>query len=473
MKTLPAHLDRLSASLDALRRALAALEPSLERAWRGWTLVPVLALALWSFVESSGGAAWAQSNPGWTDQQHINAPMWNIQWSTKLDVDALGVDVKTAGAKCDGVTDDYPAISAAASQAGSGNVKAVYFPPSATKCLLSQRVNIPAGVCVVSQPGAATIAPTAGNVSSPLLLNFNTVSAACVYGLVIDGGGQDFPNAANVVQAFSGDHVILDSVTIQHTRGIGFLLSTSMTNSGVRNSTFKDVGNHWKTTLSVADRAQGVAFCCGTTASNFGNFATGNYFADIGLDAVSATAQNDLLVSGNRFELQNNQIATVTSTNYPAAVYVSASFSAVVNGNTINGAQGNGIDSNTTSNIVISGNYVMNGGQSGIALGTVANATISGNMTQGNGLWTGSVHRGGIDLGGANGNVTLAGNVSYGNLYGVQGFTYLTVPPSFTSLHIDQSNILDGNATANVGGITTYATNAICNSGSSPAAPAC
>jgi hypothetical protein len=475
--SIPAKLDRLAASLDRLRLALAALEPSLERAWRGWTLVPVFMLAC-------VGAAAAQSptapglpaigpNVVWTPDQ------WKTEFASKQDY--LGyvpapsrvLDVIAAGAKCDGVTDDFAAINAAATAAASGNVKAIYFPPSATPCMLSHWVTIPSGVTFWAYPGSATIKPTAGNVTQPLLLNFSNSADGGVYGLVIDGGGQDFPNTGNVVQAFNASHFVLDNVTVQHTRGIGYLLSTSITNSGVRNSTFRDIGNHWKTTIIATDRQQAVAFCCGVTANSFGNFATGNYFSDIGLDAISAGGQTNFLASGNRCELANNQLAIILTGPYAACVYSTLNTEMTVTNNIVDGASGNAIDLNTTTTLVVSGNYVTGSGQAGIGFATTNNVTISGNVTLGNGIWASSVQKGGISLGAANGNVTLTGNISNGNPYGAQGFPWLGVPFSATALVIDPSNILTGNATANVGGITSYATNAVCNAGTAPAAPAC
>lgn len=448
-------------------------------------LVAAFLALLWA------GAAAAQSPtaPGlpaigqgvvWTPDQ------WKIEFASKQDY--LGyvpapsrvIDVIAAGAKCDGVTDDYPAISAAATAAASGNVKAIYFPPSATPCMLSHWVTIPSGVTFWAYPGSATIKPTAGNVTQPLLLNFSNSTDGGVYGLVIDGGGQDFPNTGNVVQAFNASHFVLDNVTVQHTRGIGYLLSTSITNSGVRNSTFRDIGNHWKTTIVPTDRQQAVAFCCGVTANSFGNFATGNYFSDIGLDGVSATAQNDFLASENRFEMANNQTTLLATSAYAGAVYGSLDTQITVTNNIVNGLSGNGIDIANTTNAIVTGNLVTGSGSAGISISVVGNAVVTGNETINNAQAVFLNAKGGISFTGANGLVTLTGNLSTDTQvsktqgFGLHGYVSLTTGlPTFTKLTVDQSNIFDGNATANVGGITSYATNAVCNAGTAPAAPAC
>lgn len=373
------------------------------------------------------------------------------------------IDAKTRGVKCDGANDDFAALQAAATLAGAGNIKALYIPPSATSCLLSAPVIIPTGVTVYAQPNSVTLAPTAGNVASPLLLGFaNNAQNVLVYGLTFDGGGASFTNAANVIQAFNGSNLVLDHVLVQNTRGIAALFSTSITNSGVRDSSFVNIGNGWTVTALIADRQQGVAFCCGTATANSGNFVTGSYFSNIGLDAISATAQASFTASGNRFSMENGQIAAVWTnpqpTAFSAAIYGSGgNLQFTAQGNVIFGASGNAIDV-AAGDAVITDNYISGSGQAGIgffASGTASNGTVTGNTIVNSGKWTSSTFRGGISISGALGNVSIAGNVATDNQgsktqqYGVQIISGTT----FSDLRIDPSNSLDGNAVAPFGGV--------------------
>ena len=90
--------------------------------------------------------------------------------------------------KMDGVTDDAAAFGQTiVNTAGNGAV--VYFPPSATKLLLSTSVYPQDGQTWWAYPGSVTIAPTAGNTDSIMLWSTANTSNVTLYGLTFDGGG--------------------------------------------------------------------------------------------------------------------------------------------------------------------------------------------------------------------------------------------------------------------------------------------
>lgn len=376
------------------------------------------------------------------------------------------------GMKCDNSTDDAAALQAAATAAASagGNVTISGNPSGAVAtCLLGSPVTWPTGVGFYTQPGTVILKARAGNVGSVLLWATGG-SNIYVYGLTFDGGGKDFANANNVTQLYGGgtpvDNVIFDTVRFQHTHGIAVVLSTAITNSGIRNSYFIDIGNRWKTTALAADRGQAIVFCCGTTANNHGNFSENNVFTDIGTDATSATEQHDFLFSRNICSMDNGQLTAVWNNPQPTAFgacfYALSDSAVTVIGNNSDGAQGNAIDTNAVTERTIVGNYITMSGENGIGVYASGNAVVVGNTVKNSAKWPGAAAANGaagISLSGTLGNVTITGNVIHDDqagktqAYGVFGVAGLTA----TALKIDSSNALAGNATAMFGGtLTSY-----------------
>ncbi len=374
------------------------------------------------------------------------------------------VNIRDFGAVCDGTTSDRTAINAAMTAASAGNVKTVYFPPSATACMMSSNVTIPASVTLWAYPNTVTLKPTTGNVSNPVLLVMG--NNTLVYGLSIDGGGQDFGTANNVITAFTKTNAVLDHVSVAHTRGIAYLLSTSIMNSGVRDSSFTDAGNHWKTTALAADRIQAIAFCCGTTANSHGNFVTGSTFSDVGLDPISVAANTDFSAQSNTCNMDNGQTTFVWTNPQPTAmsgcIYSTLNNSISIRGNRISGASGNGIDIINTGYALVEGNISTNNGSTGIGIFGATSATVVGNITKNNNNWTPSVFKAGISMDGPLGTVIVSGNISTDDRtpkvqqYGIEAVTVAAFgAPSFGSLRIDPDNQFDGNLTGPFGGFVT------------------
>jgi hypothetical protein len=262
--------------------------------------------------------------------------------------------------------------------------------PSAAEatCRMGSSVLIPTGVSLLATPGTVRLKPTTGNTDSVVLLNLSGHSNIYVSSITIDGGGKDFGTANNVVELFGGDNNVFDHVNFEHTRGIAVLASTGITNSGVQNSHFTDIGNHWKTTLVSTDRQQAIAFCCGLTENSYGNFAVKNTFTDIGLDPISTGNQKDFLVAHNKCDMENNQITLLPTGTYGGCFYSTDNDSVTVIGNIVDGAQGNGIDIINTTNATVIGNQVNNGGDCGIGIFDNTSATVVGNTTRNNGQWS-------------------------------------------------------------------------------------
>lgn len=316
-------------------------------------------------------------------------------------------------------------------------------------------------------PGTVTIQPCVGNSSSVVLLGPS--SGDYIYGITFNGGGANFANTGNVIQLFNTDAVTLDTITVQHTRGIAVLASTSVTHTTIKNSTFKDIGNHWKTTLNGADRAQAIAFCCGTSDNSFGNKVIGNYFTDIGLDGVQVYGV-DSIVSHNTFEMFNNEHNLLTTNNSAmnGAIYVPPPSSGSPNsltavGNNITGPSGNCIDTIGGSNITITGNTIKNCGDAGIGIFTGdAVVTVNGNTVLDSGQWTSCNFCSAIALNGTTNNVTIDGNTAkddQGSKTQKYGLKFSTspgpTPVVSNALKLGAGNNFAGNKLAAFGGVYT------------------
>jgi hypothetical protein len=284
-----------------------------------------------------------------------------------------------------------------------------------------------------------------------------------VEGVSFDGGGSRHPNAANVIQGYKVSNVTFDGIALRHTRGIGLLMSSDIVGSTIRNSIFEDLGNFWKISHKAVDRKQGVVFCCG--GGNRGNAAINNRFSDVGLDALQFTDQSDVVVSGNRFNLENQQRETVKAPDYPAAIFLAHVNRATIQGNTVSHAQGSCIDAPGLTDAAISRNILTECGAAGLGLFdtrsydgpfvTARHIIVSGNTITNNARWAYSPFTGGVTLGGEEvTDVLLSENIianthrAKTQKYGIFGVTGTAI----LELKIDSSNRLVGNAKAALGG---------------------
>lgn len=381
------------------------------------------------------------------------------------------VNVRDHGVVCDGVTDDRAAMEVAFTAASAGTKKTVYFPPSSTICALGNSgssLSVPDGVTLFAHPGTATLGVLSANAAPSLLLAMGDNTA--VYGLTLDGGGATHGSANRLVHVGGKTNVTFDTVTFRSTRGIALLGTPPWNNVKVVNSKFTDIGNYWKTTLVPSDRKQAIAVSdLGTPGS--GVYIIGNYFADIGLDAISIGNQTLAVIENNWAQMENGQLSAAFSpapTAMSAFVYCVASVTdCVVRNNTIIGASGNAIDVSAQHNHVV-GNTIVDSGQAGIGCfadnaGTIE-CSINSNTIRNASLWSGasSTWPGAISLGNASDNAaykmvaigqnTITDDASpHKTIYGI----YYRTGTTIATERIDDSNVVGPVLTASIGGIIT------------------
>jgi hypothetical protein len=362
------------------------------------------------------------------------------------------IEAQAAGGPAWDGRHDVSAFLQAAVDAGSISGAVVHLP--AGKWQLAKPVIMRGQVILEGDARGTILAPAANNSSDPLLLEFpvNTANVV-IQDITFDGGGIDFTSQNPVLKATAGTNLVFAAVTVQNSRGIGLLLQGGMKSSGVRNSRFLNLGNHWKTTLNKVDRIQGLVFCCGQ--GNVDNFATGNYFKDIGLDALQIGDQSHFCAASNVFDLANNQINLVPAPDYPAGIFILHSAEAQVFGNLIHSAAGNGIDAPGLQNSYLSNNVVSGCGGCGIGLflgydGTrqTRGVLVFGNTISNNVHWSLSSFVGGITIaGGAPSDIEISANTVTDTqarktqAYGIQ----VRENTKVSGLKIDRRNRLGGN----------------------------
>lgn len=327
---------------------------------------------------------------------------------------------------------------------------------------LARPLVLPGGVDLAGAASGTTLAPVPTNSANPLLLHCPPGTAGVlVTHLTFDGGGIDFANPSPLVAATAARQIVFDGVTVRNSRGIGLLLQGGMRNSGVRHSRFLNLGNHWKTTLNKADRIQGLVFCCGE--SNLNNFATDNYYEDIGLDALQIGDQTHFYAASNVFELANRQFELVPSPDYPAGIFALHSAEVLLVNNVVHNAAGNGIDAPGLQDSCVSNNVVSGCGGCGIGLflgydnlRQTKGVVVISNIVEDNVHWPLSSFIGGITLaGGAPSDLRLAGNtvtdtqVKKTQAYGIQVRGQTRV----TGLVIAPDNRLAGNRLGETAGV--------------------
>jgi hypothetical protein len=384
------------------------------------------------------------------------------------------INVKDYGAVGDGTTNDYAAIAAAMTAAKTGNIKVVYFPASATPYRVSSYIAQPAGTTLFAYPGTATIAPTSGNVAAVLLLAPETgASNIYVYGLIFDGGGRTFPTHAPLTQGYKNTNVVFENCKFQNARGMGFN-GSNINDLVVRGCVFSDVGAGWKATGNfLGDNAQALTNSADDPAFGFRSIVEDCRFSECGGDHVNLGTVHNATVTNNTaiLSIRPWDVVTPPAPGYSAFLFAQNCTDVVCTGNQMIGMSGNAIDAPGAQGMVISDNIIIDTGQGGIGVFDSANypnarecrnITIAGNIVKNSGNMLASVLRSGIELGGASlpgVNIRVVNNVctdtrSTGKTqqYGV----YYRGAAS-TSVWIDPSNALTGNAVGRVTGWTPAA----------------
>jgi len=378
--------------------------------------------------------------------------------STARSLAARGAEVKNAldfGLVCDGATDNASVIAALAAASGVGVT--LYFPPAAQPCLTSANLQPANGTTVWAYPGTVTLKPTASSTANPLLINTSgagTNSNILIYGLTLDGGGTTFATSNRLTLGYGAIGVVYDHAQFQNTRGIAVEFSGSMIDNGVRYSIFTNVGNYWKTSGVSTDRAQAISFDQQSSATgNVGDFVENSLFSNIGLDSISAYTLTAPQFSNNICNL-TLESGSITASAYAACIYAVLDVGLSITGNISTAASGNAFDLDSDSNINVVGNTANGSGQAGIGLFAITGGVVAGNTTTGNYLWSPSTEQGGITIstgvsGSTVSNLSLSGNMSSGNKYGIQVISGVTM----NGLWVDPSNVLQGNTTSNLTGL--------------------
>ncbi len=353
-----------------------------------------------------------------------------------------GGSVLNYGAKCNGTANDTPAfVAASTSLASTGGL--IEVPVGV--CRLGASFSLPTNVGMIGTPGQSVIKALDSNISNPVLMAV-TGSNNYISGVIFDGDSNGaIAGANNVVTVFGATRVIFDNITWQNTVGIGVIFSSNVSFSGVRNSTFRNVGNF--SAPALANRHQAISFCCGTATNNIDNFATNNNFFQVGLDMISATSQYHILVEGNR----GDTTAGNDGTKGAACVYGSTNHYLSIIGNTCYNASGNAYDTLSSVGLVISGNIGQFSGGSGLSTAFDTHAVISGNTMLDN--WQSALlaPKAGISIFGTCSAITITGNIlsddqgSPTQQYGIQYFTTAPATGDCSNVIIDESNNMVNN----------------------------
>lgn len=391
--------------------------------------------------------------------------------------------------------------------------KEIFFPSGTYQASASISATC-SGLTFRAVPGTATLKVSAGSSASPALLNIANVSNILVYGLTLDGNLSGVPAGNNVNTVYNASGVVFDHVAVQNTRGIGVVFSTGVTGSGIRDSSFNNVGNYWKTSGNTADQQQAVAFCCGlaiaTSAAQGGTSAVltflstsgvavgqlvsgtyipvGAYVASLTSTTVTLNAPSTSTIpSGESVSFYSNSsnfvrnssfnstgldaisiagqsdfdasgnycyLAGGQNSNGGACIYAAGDNDLKVTRNISIGALGNGIDLLSQYGALVEGNTAYKSSSRGIAVDTSTNVIIRGNDAADNQQYTAANGSGGINISGTSANITLSANSAYDD-QATKTQPYgigVTNGSTITNLFIGPDNLLAGNLSGEVGG---------------------
>jgi hypothetical protein len=270
------------------------------------------------------------------------------------------------GMICDGKADTSDTLNNLMRKAGSeakskGARSVVYLPPSATPCMLSRPIMLPSNTILLATPHTVTFKPLYNTAGDSLVLGIGDAQAVLVYGVEVDGGLRDelvVQTRTRVVLVYRSNEIVFDHVAVRHTRGIAIEWSTGITNSGIKNSIFEDIGNYWQTSHQRSDRAQALNWDCDTGSGQRHHdlFLFENHMSNIGYDPISICAADRIQIKNNDLSIRSDQYAQIASAEYPGGIYVVRSSDVLIKGNSIIGAAGACIDVADTRRVTVEGN---------------------------------------------------------------------------------------------------------------------
>jgi hypothetical protein len=295
------------------------------------------------------------------------------------------ISVKDFGAVGDGVTDDTAAIQWAVNAAAG---KSLYFPGGTY--IVSSVITLVSNTSLYGDQGVTTlklkgIVYPSANVSIFVLSDITNVY---IYGLTFDGNKGNIGSARNPINTiFQTTKVTFDSCEWVNCEGICVNASTSVDNFAVLNCRFISCGG--APDNSDGYRNQAIAFSADGAARSKDIEITGNYFFAIGLDCISMTNLDNVVVSNNS-AYDSYTFLFNTPTVYST---VNLTVTGNVIYNTNQGALNNAvnpiaIDLPRVINATVSGNAIFDTDQSAIGIFegsdnvTVTNNTIVNAVTK-------------------------------------------------------------------------------------------
>ena len=323
------------------------------------------------------------------------------------------ISVKDFGATGDGVTDDTAAIQSAVTAAGG---KALYFPGGTY--IVSSVITLVSNSSLYGDQGVTTlklkgIAYPAANVSIFVLTGITNVH---IYGLTFNGNKGNIGSQRNPINTvFQTTKVTFDSCEWINCEGICLNVSTVVDNFAVLNCRFISCGG--ATDNSDGYRNQAIAFSANGAARSKDIEITGNYFFAQGLDCISMTNLDNVVVSNNSaYDSYTFLFNTPTVYN---------TINLAVTGNTIyntnQGALNNAvnpvaIDLPAVINATISGNAIFDTDQAAIGIFDGSDNVLVSNNTIVNAVtkpasWVGAISVGANGVASGINWVTVSNNV--------------------------------------------------------------
>ena len=323
------------------------------------------------------------------------------------------ISVKDFGATGDGVTDDTAAIQFAVTAAAG---KALYFPGGTY--IVSSVITLLSNTSLYGDRGVTTIklkgiAYPAANVSIFVLTGITNVY---IYGLTFNGNKGNIGSQRNPINtAFQSTKVTFDSCEWINCEGICINASTQVDNFEVLNCKFINCGG--APDNSDGYRNQAVAFSADGATRSKNIEITGNHFFAIGLDCISMTNLDNVVVSNN------TAYDSYTFLFNTPTVY--STINLAVTGNTIyntnQGALNNAvnpvaIDLPAVINATISGNAIFDTDQSAIGIFDGSDNVLISNNTIVNAVtkpasWVGAISVGANGAASGINWVTVSNNV--------------------------------------------------------------
>ena len=297
------------------------------------------------------------------------------------------INVKDFGAVGDGVADDTAAIQAAVAQSEN---KALYF-PSGTY-IVSNIINLKSNSVVYGEPGNTTLklksqTYTSDNVSIFKILLVNNV---LIYGLRFDGNKGNIGTTRNPINtAYRSTKITFDTCEWVNCEGICLNVANAIDNFAVLNCRFTNCGGKPDNSDGYRKQAIAISADVGIYAKNIE--ITGNYFFEQGLDCISMSNLQNVVVSDNAAYdsysflyngtgkkttnltvtgnvIYNTTQGSLVDSTPPAAIDLPWVENATITGNAIYLCDQAGIGIfNNSKNIVVSGNSLLDCGRSAVS----------------------------------------------------------------------------------------------------------